>query len=103
MRRREKAELAATLWAAMEECEPMADAVKDAEGRRPEDYRVKLTIGEFEPPNWDGTHTASLVLDLTTGKLIMAAAERIIRERLVEIGEMDKSELAATPAFTINT
>ena len=99
MRRREKAELAATLWAAIEECEPMADAVKDAEGRRPEDYRVKVVLGEFGPPNWDGTHNAALVLDLETGKLVMAAAERIIRERLVELGQMDKSELAAASAF----
>lgn len=103
MRRRERAELAATLWAAIEECEPMADAVRDAEGRRPDDYRVKVILGEFVPPNWDGVHTASLVLDLATGKLIMAAAERIIRERLVDLGEMDKTELAVPPPFSVST
>ena len=78
----------------------MADALKDAEGRQPDSHRVKVILGKCDgPPHWDGTHTASLVLDLATGKLVMAAAERIIRERLVEIGHMDKSELAAPSAF----
>lgn len=95
MGRRENAREATLLWDAMERCETFKEAI-DADAPALGDIEqryVKLVVGDFSLPHYDGTHHAALVLDATTGRRIFVEAERIIRERMVELGQLDASEL----------
>jgi hypothetical protein len=95
MGRREDASEAALLWDALERFESLDAAAKVSKPRHACQIRaVKLVVGDFEPRNFDGEHSATIVVTLTTGRRIIAMAKRIIRERMVELGQLDPSEAA---------
>lgn len=50
-----------------------------------EDYMLALNVGDYDEDG--GEVIASIRVDIKTGRHIIAAAERIIRERLAELGE----------------
>lgn len=89
MNRREKARVAAMLWTALEEMEHLEEAATTniVYGKG-----VKVVVGEFDA-NGDGTHEAGILVDLETGRAILAAVDRIIRERMFALGELDVSEV----------
>lgn len=98
--RRDRAAVAALLWDALEGCKEIsAEAKKTATEHDCEFRAVGIVVGNFTESagSISGTHDASIHVDLITGRRIIKEVERIVRERMVELGELDISEVIEVP------
>lgn len=93
--RRVETEAAALLWTAIEDDLPILQkaARRGLVPRSSERREVHITVGNFCDAG--GMQEATVAVDVITGRRIIAEAERVIRERMIELGQLTPSEGAA--------
>lgn len=86
--KRDDAEATALLWAALEDDLPgLKEAARRATPKGNYDQRmVRVVVGDYS--NGCGEQDGGVSVDMATGRIIIAEVERIIRQRMVQLGQL---------------